>query len=99
ELVPEHDGHVDGPALLVVVLVHIAAADADASHAQEDVFLANLRDGQLAQLDRLRLQGVVHEAGHRRGHARILRVISVSRPLRSPSATWKGSALTVRGRA
>ena len=65
ELVAEHDRHVDGPALLVVVLVHVAAAHAHGAHAQEDVLFAELRHRQLAQLDRLRLQGVLHEARHR----------------------------------
>src|SRR6185503_4852926 len=97
ELVAEHDGHVHRPALLVVVLVHVAAADAHGTDAQEDVLFPELRHGQLAQLDGQRLQGVLDEARHHLGHARILRVISLSSPLRSPSATWNASALTVRG--
>lgn len=54
EFVAEDDGIIDLPALRAVVLVQIAAADADRLYGHEDIAFAEFRFGDVAQFDGVR---------------------------------------------
>ena len=65
ELVTEHHRHVHAPGVRVVRLVDIGPADRYAPDLQEDIPLADLRDGKLAKLHGVRLKGVMDDGGMR----------------------------------
>src|SRR5204862_603783 len=64
ELVAEDDRDFHRPRLRVVVLVDVAAADADAADAQQDLVLPDLGPLHLAELDRALLHLELNDCGH-----------------------------------
>jgi hypothetical protein len=71
--VAEDDRVVDGPGVVGSPLVKVAAADADVGDFEQDVFFADDRAGDLADLDGALFRGEVDDGGgvHERGRWRM----------------------------
>ena len=80
ELVAEHHRHVDAPRVGVVRLVDVRTANRYGSDRQQHVVVADVGNGNFAELDRQRLERVVNEGGvgrHRRQAKNIIQAKNV----------------------
>ena len=64
KFVAKNHGIIHAPAVFAVILMQIASANSNGLYSQQDIFLADLRDGNLPELNRAWLLGVVDQSNH-----------------------------------